>query len=82
MELIERGGRIVFKVLFGVLFGGVFLMLALETAIRRFRDDRRIAGLPPATDLEAIYRNRAGAGRVPAPGPYHPRARSSAVNAA
>ncbi len=82
MESIERGGRILFKVLFGILFGGVFLMLALETAIRRFREDRRVATLPPATDLEAIYRNRARAGLAEVTGPYQPRSRSRAVKAA
>ena len=41
MEWFERGFRVLFLVLFGILFSGVFAMLALETAIRRRRDDRR-----------------------------------------
>ncbi len=41
MDWFERGFRLVFVVLFGILFSGVFAMLALETAFRRRRDDRR-----------------------------------------
>ena len=73
MEWIERGGRMLFKLLFGILFSGVFLMLALETAVRRLREDRRIATEPPVTDLEAIYRNRVRGGLVAAAGLYQPR---------
>lgn len=41
MEWFERGFRLVFLLLFGILFSGVFALLALETAIRRRRDDLR-----------------------------------------
>lgn len=58
MEWIEKGARILFMTLFGVLFSGVFVLLALETSIRRWRDDRRARQVPPATPLEAAYRTR------------------------
>ncbi len=37
MAWFERGLRYLFMALFGILFGGVFVVLALETAIRRRR---------------------------------------------
>ena len=37
MEWFKRGFRLGFLLLFGILFSGVFAMLALETAIRRRR---------------------------------------------
>jgi hypothetical protein len=40
MEWFELGVRLVFVVLFGILFSGVFAMLALETALRRRRSAR------------------------------------------
>ena len=58
MEWVEKMFKATFLVLFGLLFGGVFMLLALETAIRRWRDDRAAASERPATDLEAAYRER------------------------
>lgn len=58
MEWFEKAIKFGFVVLFGILFSGVFLMLALETVIRRWRDDRRAAEEPPLSDLEAAYRER------------------------
>lgn len=58
MEWVEKGFKSAFLVLFGVLFSGVFVLLALETAIRRWRDDRLAAQEPPASDVEAAYRER------------------------
>ncbi len=58
MKWFGRGVRVLFLVLFGILFSGVFAMLAFETAIRRWRDDRRAAEEAPASELEAGYRAR------------------------
>jgi hypothetical protein len=58
MMLVEKVTRGTFVVLFGVLFSGVFVLLALETALRRWRDDRRAELEPPESDLEAAYRRR------------------------
>ncbi len=41
MEWFQRGFQFLLKVLFGILFGGVFVMLALETVLRRRRADHR-----------------------------------------
>ncbi len=57
MKWSGRGFRVLFLVLFGILFSGVFAMVAFETAIRRWRDDRR-AQEAPASELEAGYRAR------------------------
>ena len=61
MEWLERGFRLVFMVLFGVMFSGVFMLLALETTIRRWRDDRRAGREAPVSELEAGYRERSKA---------------------
>jgi hypothetical protein len=58
MELVEKVLRGTFLLLFGLLFAGVFASLALETAIRRWRQDRLAAEEPAESDLEAAYRAR------------------------
>jgi len=58
MEPIEKALKYTFVVLFGVLFSGVFVLLALETAIRRSREDRMAALEPPDSEIEAAYRAR------------------------
>ena len=79
MEWFERGLQIAFQVLLGVVLVGVFAMLALEAAFRRWRDDRLAAREPPATALEAAYRERT---RAPRRGPVlrGRHARAEAVN--
>ncbi len=58
MPWVEKGFKGAFLVLFAVLFSGVFVLLAMETALRRRRDDRLAAGEPAASDVEAAYRLR------------------------
>ena len=58
MVWFEKLARLVFLGLFGVLFSGVFFLLALETSIRRWRDDRLARRRPPMSALEAAYRAR------------------------
>lgn len=58
MEWRRQISRTVFFVLVGLLFGGALLIFALETAVRRWRDDRAAATEPPADALEAAYRAR------------------------
>jgi len=40
MALVRTIGQAVFSVLFGVLFSGAFVLLAMETMIRRYLADR------------------------------------------
>ena len=41
MDWFQRGCHLLFRGLFGILFGGVFVMLAVETVVRRWRESHR-----------------------------------------